>query len=149
MTRGNEVGFSGIFTSDAAVECTNCERERASDVMYVDVIPITSTLFDYLEKEPKSEGLIRDGVIRKIKNMEPSEVVPFLKEHLKWRIVDPASNLIDGLQQIKESGLEVKVVQRMFETPNDTNKLGVYSDPVVYEEITQGQPGGFGYQWPA
>jgi hypothetical protein len=100
--------------------------------MYVDVIPITSTLFDYLEKEPKSEGLIRDGVIRKIKIMEPGEVVPFLKEHLKWRIVDPAANLIDGLQQIKDSGLEVKVVQRMFETPNDTNKLGVYSDPVLY-----------------
>lgn len=31
-------------------------------------------------------------------------------------------------QQIKDSGLEVKIVSRMFETCNDENKLGVYSD---------------------
>ena len=145
MTRRNEVGFSGVFTSNVAAECANCDAQRAADIMYEDVIPITSTLVDYLDANPKSDGLIRAGDLKTIPNLEPESVVPFLKEHLRWRVVDPESNLIDGVQQIKDSGLEVKVVQRMFETPNDANKLGVYSDPVLYQEITEGKLGGFGF----
>ena len=145
MTRRNEVGFSGVFTSNVAAECANCDAQRAADIMYEDVIPITSTLVDYLKGNLKSDGLIRAGDLKTIPDLKPESVVPFLKEHLQWRVVDPESNLIDGVQQIKDSGLEVKVVQRMFETPNDANKLGVYSDPVLYQEITEGKLGGFGF----
>ncbi|KAL2047684.1 hypothetical protein N7G274_000726 [Stereocaulon virgatum] len=82
MTRGNEVGFSGIFTSSAAVEYANCERQPASDVME----------------------------ITKIKNMEPGEVVRFFKEHLKWLVVNPAFNLVDGYSKSRTFNLEVKAV---------------------------------------
>ncbi len=148
MVRKNEVGFSGIFTTGTEAVCANCDEQRARDYMYEDVVPITSTLVDYLDDNPISKDLIQEGRIKTIPNLEPENVEPFLKEHLKWRIVDTASNLMDSEQQIKDSELEVKVVSRMFETPNDENKLGVYSDPVLYQGITEQQPGGYGYVWP-
>ena len=74
--------------------------------------------------------------------MEPDQVWPFLLEHLKWRIVDLDSNLINAKQRINNSGLEVKVISRMFETLNDENKLGVCSDPVPYQDITELNWGG-------
>ncbi len=147
MVRGNEVGFSGIFTTTAEAVCANCDEQRARNFMYEDVVPITSTLVDYLEDNPISKDLIQEGTIKTIPNLEPANVEPFLKEHLKWRIVDTASNLMNSEQQIKDSGLEVKVVSRMFETPNDENKLGVYSDPVLHQEITETKAGGYGYIW--
>ena len=147
MVRKNEVGFSGIFTSRAEAACANCDEQRAQDFMYEDVVPITSTLVDYLDDNPISKDLIQEGTIKTIPNLEPANVEPFLKEHFKWRIVDTASNLMNSEQQIKDSGLEVKVVSRIFETPNDENKLGVYSDPVLHQDITDTKPGGYGYVW--
>ena len=148
MVRKNEVGFSGIFTSRNDAECANCEQQRDAGLMYEDVVPITSTLVDYLDANPKSKDLIQEGEIKTIRDLEPDQVRPFLKEHLQWRIVDLHSNLIDDEQRIRDSGLEVKVMSRMFETPNDENKLGVYSDPVLYQDITELKQGGYGYAWP-
>ena len=148
MTRKNEVGFAGIFTSSNDAECANCEQQRVADIMYEDVVPITFTLVDYLEKNLKSKDLITEGEKKTISDLEPDQVRPFLKEHLKWRIVDLESNLIDNEQRIRDSGLEVKVISRVFETPNDENKLGVFSDPVLYQDITELKQGGYGYVWP-
>ena len=93
MVRPNEVGFSGIFITTAEAVCANCDKQRARDFMYEDVVPITSTLVDYLDDNPISKDLIQEGTIRTIPNFEPANMKPFLKEHLKWRIVDTASNL--------------------------------------------------------
>ncbi|KAK4695524.1 hypothetical protein P7C71_g2239, partial [Lecanoromycetidae sp. Uapishka_2] len=147
MTESNQVGYSGIFASSSGAHCDNCNDQRALQTLYEDVIPITSTLVDYLYANPTSDGLIRDGETRTIPSLdnEPS-VVRFLKEHLQWQVVDTASNPITDEQQLRDSGLEVKVVRRKFEVPTDENKLGLYSDPVVYQEITEGKLGGYGYQ---
>ena len=59
MVRPNEVGFSGIFTTTAEAVCANCD-ERARDFMYEDVVPITSTLVDYLDDNPISKNLIQE-----------------------------------------------------------------------------------------
>ena len=95
MVRKNEVGFSGIFTSRNDAECANCQQQRDVGFIYEDVVPITSTLVDYLDANPKSKDLIQEGEKKPIRDLEPDEVRPFLKEHLKWRIVDLDSNLID------------------------------------------------------
>ena len=145
MTRKNEVGFVGIFTSSNDAGCANCEQQRDAGIMYEDVVPITSTLVDYLEANPKSKNLIPEGEKKTIRDLEPDQVKPFLREHLKWRIVDLDSNLINDEQRITDSGLEVRVISRMFETPNDENKLGFYSDLVLYQDITELKQGGYGY----
>ena len=147
MVRKNEVGFSGIFASPLEAECANCNEQRASNFMYEDVVPVTSTLVDYLQANPKSSDLIRVGEIKTIEDLGPESVVPFLKEHLQWRIADTSANLISDEHRIKDSELEIKVISRIFETPSEENKLGVYSDPVLYQEITETKPGGYGYVW--
>lgn len=147
MVRKNEVGFSGIFASPLEAGCANCDQQRASNFIYEDVVPITSTLIDYLQANPKSKGLIREGEIKTIESLGHESVVPFLREHLQWRIADTSANLISDEHRIKDPELEVKVTSRMFETPNDENKLGVYSDPVLHREITDTRPGGYGYVW--
>lgn len=145
MVRKNEVGFSGIFASPLEAECANCDEQRASNFMYEDVVPITSTLVDYLQANPKSRDLIRVGEIKTIADLGPESVVPFLREHLQWRITDTSANLIRDEDWINDSELEIKVISRMFETPSEQNKLGVYSDPVLYKEITESKLGGYGY----
>ena len=96
MVRKNEICFSGIFTSKAEAACADCDEQRARDFMYEDVVPITSTLVDYLDDNPISKDLIREGTSKNIPNLEPANVEPFLKEHLKWRIVNTASNLMNS-----------------------------------------------------
>lgn len=110
MGRPNEVGFSGVFTTTAEAVCAKCDEQRARDFMYGDVVPITSTLVDYLDGNPISKDQIQERTIKTIPNLEPANVEPFLKEHLKWRIVDTAFKLMNSEQQIKNSGLGIKVV---------------------------------------
>ena len=140
MTKMNEVGFSGIFASSERSNCASCALNRDADLMYEDVVPLTGKLMDYLASNPGSGDLIRDGVKTTIESLEAEEVVPFLKEHLQWRITDAASNLLDGVEQ---SGLEVKVADRLFEPPQGDNLLGTYGPSTVHLEITQGKTGGF------
>lgn len=71
--------------------------------------------------------------------------MPFFKEHLQWRVIDKASQAIDDDQQLRDTGLKIKVVRRKFDVPTDDNKLGVYSDPAVYQRITEGKLGGYGW----
>lgn len=136
----NEVGFSGVFASSARANCASCKKHREQDFMYEDVVPLTSKLMDYITSEPRSSELIRDGVKKTIDNLEPEEVVPFLKEHLQWRITDTSSNLLGHLE---DSGLEIKVSDRLFEPPNADNLLGTYGRSEVHHDITHGKLGGY------
>jgi hypothetical protein len=140
MTKMNEVGFTGIFASPERANCANCKINRDAGIIYADVVPLTSKLTDYLDSREGSENLIRDGVKKTIRNLEAEEVVPFLKEHLQWRITDTKSNLLGG---IEESGLEVVVMDRLFEPPHGDNLLGTYGPSTAHPEITAGKPGGY------
>ena len=53
MTRKNEVGFAGIFTSSNDAGCANCEQQRDADLMYEDVVPIVSALLTLLRPIPR------------------------------------------------------------------------------------------------
>ncbi|KAK6086913.1 tyrosinase [Seiridium cupressi] len=139
MTKMNEVGFVGVFASPESTQCESCAKNRERDLVYEDTVPLTGKLLDYLASNSNAASLIRDGNKKTIDTLEPDEIIPFLKEHLQWRITDASSQLLD----IGNSGLEVKVADRLFEPPHDDNLLGTYGPSTVHTEITQGKEGGF------
>lgn len=141
MTKKNEVGFSGIFASPSESACASCKENRDQDVITEDIVPLTTKLVDYLDSNPISGNLIRDGEIKTITSLEPEHVVPFLKEHLQWRMVDTVSNLLEG--QEEDAKLEVVVTSRTYTPPTTTDLMGVYGPAITYPEITAGKAGGF------
>lgn len=145
MTKDNEVGFTYVFTRGAGnVDgCSNCEEQRAADVTIEDVIPITTTLYNYLDAADGSGNLIQSGQYQTIRNLSPEVVVPFLKEQLKWRMVDMTSNLLTGQEQ--QAGLQITILSRHFESPTEDNPMGVYGAETEYPDITNDKPGGNGY----
>ena len=147
LTRLNEVGFSGIFASPQQTECANCRVLQDQDVISEDIIPITNKLVEYLASSPGSDGLITDGTLRTIPNLEPEHVVPFLKEQFSWRMTDLRGELLSGREQ--EARLEVTVTSRTFEPPAPGSVMGFYGEYVEYREITQDKPGGKGYVAPS
>ena len=98
MTKKNEVGFQGVFTGeeDGAADCANCQSQREQDIYVTDRIPMTTILYDYLDGAEGSENLIRDGQIKTIPDLTPGSVVPFLREQLKWRMIDLGATLLEG-----------------------------------------------------
>lgn len=144
MTKQNEVGFTGVFASDSDSGCANCERQRERGMIYQDVIPITPALLNYLDAatEPDSTGTLPEADLRTLRNFEPDQVVPFLKEHLHWRVTDTASNL-KSEQEVLDSMLEIAVTDRVFDVPTDSNPLGTYHESTVHLDITQGKIGGY------
>jgi hypothetical protein len=148
MTKKNEAGFTGVFASppDAIEGCANCTAQREQDIVVDDVIPLTTILYDYLEAAPGSETLIRDGDHKTIPDLSPDSVVPFLKEQLRWRIIDLDATLLANQEQ--QAGLEITVSSRPFTSPTAENLMGVYGPETVHIEITNEKPGGFGYTYP-
>ncbi|KAK6400338.1 hypothetical protein LTR81_024387 [Elasticomyces elasticus] len=112
----NEVGFSGIFASAPGSGCRNCTKNQ--DMVYEDTVPLTSQLTGYLATSSASNTFLPDG--RTIQSVEVDRVVPFLKDNLTWRVVDTTGVLLQGVEQ---SGLEVKVTDRLFSPPSATDPL--------------------------
>ena len=81
ITKKNEVGFSGIFASSANAPCANCIQQREDDMLYEDVIPITSALLAYLTTNKALEGPV--DTLRTLETFRPEHVVPFLKAHMR------------------------------------------------------------------
>ncbi|KXT08107.1 hypothetical protein AC579_9209 [Pseudocercospora musae] len=145
MTKKNEVGFAGIFARSAAdiENCSNCQSQRDNDIVIEDIVPITTIFYDYLESDPHSHDLIREGEHKTIPDLTPESVVPFLTEQLHWRIIDLGATLLSG--QERQAGLEITVSSRQYTPPTAENIMGVYGPETVYPEITNSKPGGFGY----
>ena len=92
LRKRNEVGFAGIFASPPGVGCDNCNKQREDNMVYQDVIPLTTALSDYFRTNINTKGPL--PALRTLSDLEPAQVVPFLKQHLEWRITDTASNLM-------------------------------------------------------
>ena len=145
MTKRNEAGFTGVFASGLDSGCANCARNQEADILVEDVVPLTTILYDYLDASDGSETLIRDGEIKTIRDLEPDRVVPFLTEHLQWRMIDLGSTLLVGQEQ--QAKLEVTVTSRQFLPPAQGNLMGVYGPYTPHPEITRTKPGGAGYTY--
>lgn len=146
LTKKNEIGFTGIFASPWDAPCANCEKQRAEGAMYQDAIPITHALYDFLRTNAGQweDGDGPDQELRVLDSFRPEHVVPFLKEHLQWRVVDAASGLIEDEQALRGSKLEVVIFRRDYELPSENRLLGVYFPATGYPEITRGKVGGAG-----
>lgn len=147
LTKKNEAVFMGVFATTDRAQCTSCKKNRERDIRVEDVVPLSTYLNDYLTSNPKRGGLIAQGQKKTIDSLNPSEVVPFLTEHLKRRMTDLRSQLIDGREQ--EAELEVVVTNQTYIPPDPEHSMGSCGPPTVYEDITRGQPGGLGYVYPA
>ena len=147
VTRKNEVGFSGVFTSPQESSCASCRAHEAADVLSEDVVSLTLYLPDYLASNPVSQGLLTEGTLRTIPNLEPASVVPFLKEQIAWRVTTVDGELLVGREQ--EAKLEVTVTSREYESPSEQFPAGRYGPAQLHPEVTDDKPGGFGYVYPA
>lgn len=149
MTKKNEVGFMGVFARSIAdlQHCGNCQEAQQQDLMCTDVVPLTSYLQDYLETSPRAHELIERGEIKTLKSLEPEHVIPFLGEHLKWRMTDLGSNNMTGSEQ--QAGLCVAVSNRTYTMPTETKLAGEYGPETMdgLQVITEGKPGGRGYRY--
>ena len=112
-------------------------------MVYEDVIPLTTMLYDYLESTNGSSNLISQGQHRTISDLTPAAVVPFLTEQLHWRMVDLGSTPLDNRE--REAGLEITVTSREFVPPGNDNLLGSYGSLTPYIDITRGKAGGYGH----
>jgi hypothetical protein len=140
MTKKNEAGFTGVFaSSSSSAECPSCEKMREEDVIIGDIVPLTTILYDYIN----NDELIREGAIKEIPSLEPEVVEPFLKENLKWRMIDLKANLLEGREE--QAKLEITVTSRIFVPPAEGSLMGVYEPYTAYPGITNDKPGGFGY----
>ena len=77
--------------------CESCARQGEEGMLVSDIASITPLLTDYCEKETEIEGDI-------LRSLEPGDVVPFLKAHLKWRAADVSishSRLYPDLQPLQ------------------------------------------------
>ena len=143
MSKKNEAGFAGIFATPAGSGCASCDQNREDDILYEDVVPLTTILYDYLDASPKSETLIPNADIKTIPNLKPESVVPFLAENLQWRMIDLGSNLLSGQEQ--QAKLEVTVTSRQYLPPTRDNLMGAYGPYTPHPQITSTKPGGAGY----
>ena len=146
LTRKNEVGFAGIFTSPRESGCASCRAHQAADVLSEDVVSLTLYLPDYLASNPVSAGLITEGTHRTLENLEVGSVVPFLREQIAWRMATVDGALLEGREQ--EAKLEVTVTSREYESPSAAFPAGRYRPVQLHPEVTDDKPGGFGYVYP-
>ena len=84
MLLDNQIGFSGVFASRQEASCKNCEENRSKDILYGDVIPLTTFLVGCLKSNTWAKGPPES--LKILDSLEPDQVGPFLKERLQWRI---------------------------------------------------------------
>ncbi|KAF2733266.1 Di-copper centre-containing protein [Polyplosphaeria fusca] len=132
--------FVGAFSSDPVVEVGRFSilmpgssergvRVRDAGEQEVQVaghVSLTASLMDAVD-----EG--------KLANLGPGDVVPFLRDALTWRVFGG-----DGKGVGKEgvAGMQVTVVSREVEIPEDEGEMLVYGDPTTWEGATEGKIGG-------
>ena len=85
--------------------------------------------------------------VRTLQSLEPEHVGPFLKENLRWVVTTTSSEVIDNVDMIKNSQLEISVWDRIFDLPTDEHRLGLYHEATLYPTITTRYPGGLGYTY--
>ena len=102
-------------------------------------------LTKYLSSNQQADGPELDK--RTLESLEPEHAVPFLKEHMHWVITTTSSRVIDEVDMIRDSQLQVSVWDRIYDLPTQEHRLGMYHQAEVHQEITESQPGGLGYAY--
>ena len=141
----NEVDYSSIFASDRSAPCANCLQQREQGAVFQDAIPLTMAMTKYLTSYTDADG--PELGLRTLQSFEPEHVVPFLKANMHWVLTSTASDVIDNIDMIKDSQLEVSVWDRIFDLPTPEHRLGLYHPAGLHREVTEAQVGGLGYSY--
>ncbi|KAI9888218.1 MAG: hypothetical protein M1814_000958 [Vezdaea aestivalis] len=139
----NQIGFTGIFAARTGTQCTNCDIQQDAKILYDDAIPISPHLFNYLPGGTKP-----DPSLPTLASFEVEHVVPWLRENLRWRVVDTGSNIY-GEDTYSAAELEITVTDRIFHLPTPERPLGWYEPFDIHVSATSRRPGGAGYSAPA
>lgn len=84
-TSSNYAGAFHAFVNDAAAECTNCQNQAEAGVE--GFVHIDNTILDAFKRLEQSPDTTQLDPTQLAKKLDPSAVVPFLKENLHWRIL--------------------------------------------------------------
>ncbi|KAK0624826.1 hypothetical protein B0T17DRAFT_531175 [Bombardia bombarda] len=127
-TEFNCVGrVSVLGRSPETTACAKCRGDAAEGLMVSGTVPLTS-------------ALLQDIVAGQLGSLRPEEVVPYLREHLQWRVA-----LFDGQERRVEEVPGLKVGVASTEVVIGADGLPAYSGSyVVRGEVTEGKPGGLG-----
>ena len=111
-------------------------------MIYGDVIPLTGALASYLTANA-APAAWPPANLRVLPDLDPESVVPFLTQHLEWRIVD-AAGVVKSADDVTRAGLELVVGYRTFTFPKeeDVGPLGQYGPYEFYPAVTAGKVGG-------
>ena len=121
----NCVGRVTVLGRSPNSQCEKCERDRDASLTITGTVPLTS-------------ALLQDITAGRLSSLEPAEVVPYLRENLKWRVT-----LFNGDEQPVEEvpGLKVSVVSTAVKIGDDG--IPIYSgEYTTHREITDGLPAG-------
>ncbi len=116
----NCVGRVSVLGREADTQCAKCRRDHAGGLVVSGTVPLTS-------------ALLRDIVAGRLRSLDPTDVVPYLREHLKWKVT-----LFSGeekpVNEVPE--LKVGVVSTQVEIePDGTPSFS--SDYSQHPEITE------------
>lgn len=131
-TSSNYAGAFHAFVNDVAAECTNCQNQAEAGVEgFVHIDDAILDAFKRLEQSP--------DITQLAKKLDPSAVVPFLKDNLHWRILKADGTVVE-LTSLKS--LEVLVLSAPLTLPAGA-KFPVVGEPKHYHDITLNRPGGY------
>lgn len=77
----NYAGYIFNFASSIEAPCANCAAQASANVVVGDNLDLTSKLIEFLASPTLLHPL-------SVKSLSKEDVIPFLRKHLEWRIVD-------------------------------------------------------------
>jgi len=77
----NMIGSDGIFAAQSRDHCSNCQEQHSARLVDSDTIPLTPPLISYWRTQEALGGM-------RVNSLYPSDVRPFLRVNLHWRIMD-------------------------------------------------------------
>ncbi|KAL8727161.1 MAG: hypothetical protein Q9181_005803 [Wetmoreana brouardii] len=103
--------------------CLNCIQDKEADAVVSGGVSLTRALLE-----------------RQLKDLEPETVVPYLKEHLEWRVQAWSGKHVKSEDL---SSLCVTVAATIVESPDGPGELPKLGVPEVFKEITEDKAGGY------
>lgn len=124
-TEYNVVGRVTMLGRSPESECGRCHHDKARNLMATGSVPLTS-------------ALLQDIHAGKLRSLEPDDVVPYLAQHLHWRVTifSGHEKTVSEVPGLKVSVASVKVTVGEDGLPSYSREF------VTRPQATAGKPGG-------
>ncbi|KAK3309791.1 uncharacterized protein B0T15DRAFT_545814 [Chaetomium strumarium] len=136
-TEFNCVGRVSVLGRDAATTaCSKCRADAADELVVSGTVPLTSALLQDIMGIGEGE---EEAGERGLRSLDPEEVVPYLRERLKWKVTMFKNGEEKDVAAVP--GLKVSVASTRVTIGEDG--LPRYSgEYTVWPEVTEGKPAG-------